>query len=343
MKIMKKLILLFLITISLRSFSQTTQDSTSKVVVITYSGKEIIGKVLSDDGRELLLNTDKAGKVFIRKDDVKSIELIKKGDVINNEYVSAGPFTTRYQITNNALPIKKGENYAMWNLYGPEVHFAVTSRLNVGVMATWIASPIALALKYTLSNKEEGKIHYSIGTLLGSSGYLYNGSKFGGLHWLSATFGNRKNNFTVSGGYGYFNSTIEIQKPGVYKNLMDIPFERSEGLTGGPLCSVSGIVKIGKKTSFVFDNMFIFSKNTYSDMYVTYTTKFDKNGWPIYEYEYEITNKEYLDYYVLIMPGIRFQKSDDKAFQVTISNVRYERNGKMVTFPLPMCSWFRKF
>jgi hypothetical protein len=343
MKIMKKLILLFLITISLRSFSQTTQDSTSKVVVITYSGKEIIGKVLSDDGRELLLNTDKAGKVFIRKDDVKSIELIKKGDVINNEYVSAGPFTTRYQITNNALPIKKGENYAMWNLYGPEVHFAVTSRLNVGVMATWIASPIALALKYTLSNKEEGKIHYSIGTLLGSSGYLYNGSKFGGLHWLSATFGNRKNNFTVSGGYGYFNSTIEIQKPGIYKNFMDIPFERSEGLTGGPLCSISGIVKIGKKASFVFDNMFIFSKNTYSDMYVTYTTKFDKNGWPIYEYEYTITNKEYLDYYVLVMPGIRFQKSDDKAFQVTISNVRYERNGKMVTFPLPMCSWFRKF
>ena len=146
MKIMKNLILILLMTMSLRSFSQTTQDSTSKVVVITYSGKEIIGKVLSDDGRELLLNTDKAGKVYIRKDDVKSIELIKKGDVINNEYVSAGPFTTRYQITNNALPIKKGENYAMWNLYGPEVHFAVTSRLNVGVMATWIASPIALAM-----------------------------------------------------------------------------------------------------------------------------------------------------------------------------------------------------
>ena len=34
---------------------------------------------------------------------------------------------------------------------------------------------------------------------------------------------------------------------------------------------------------------------------------------------------------------------DVKAFQVTISNVRYERNGKMVTFPLPMCSRFRKF
>ena len=343
MKIMKNLILILLMTMSLRSFSQTPQDSTSKVVVITYSGKEIIGKVLSDDGREILLNTDKAGKIYIRKDDVKSIELIKKGDIINNEYINAGAFTTRYQITNNALPIKKGENYAMWNLYGPEVHFSVTSRLNIGVMATWIASPIALALKYTLSNKEEGKIHYSIGTLLGSSGYLYNGSKFGGLHWLSATLGNRKNNLTVSGGYGYFNSIIDIQKPGVYKNLMDIPSERSKGLTGGPLCSISGIVKIGKKTSFVFDNMFIFSKNTYSDMYVTYTTKFDKNGWPIYEYEYEITNKEYLDYYVLIMPGIRFQKSDDKAFQVTISNVRYERNGKMVTFPLPMCSWFRKF
>jgi len=340
---MKNLILLVVMTLSLRSFGQTPQDSAAKVVVITYSGKEFTGKILSDDGRELLLNTDKAGKVYIRKDDVKSIELIKKGDLINNEYVSAGPFTTRYQITNNALPIKKGENYAMWNLYGPEVHFSVTSRLNIGVMATWIASPIAFALKYTLSNKEEGKIHYSFGTLLGSSGYISNGSLFGGLHWLSATLGNRKNNLTFSGGYGYFNNTISIQKPGVYNSHKEIPNESSKGLTGGPLCSVSGIVKIGKKASFVFDNMFIFSKNMYSDMLITYTPSFDKNGYPIYEDEYTITNREYLDYYVLVMPGIRFQKSDDKAFQVTLVNVRSERQGEMVTFPLPMCSWFRKF
>ena len=166
-------------------------------------------------------------------------------------------------------------------------------------------------------------------------------NEVGGLHWLSATLGNRKNNLTVSGGYGYFNNTISIQKPGVYNSHKEIPNESSKSLTGGPLCSVSGIVKIGKKASFVFDNMFIFSETTYSDAYGIRTNKLDQYGNSIYEFE--VTNKEYLDYYVLVMPGIRFQKSDDKAFQVTLVNVRSERQGDMETFPLPMCSWFRKF
>ena len=37
----------------------------------------------------------------------------------------------------------------MINLYGPEVHFAVHKDFSVGVMSTWIGSPLALALKYT--------------------------------------------------------------------------------------------------------------------------------------------------------------------------------------------------
>lgn len=342
---MKKFILLFLTIISLRTFSQTPLDSTSKVVVITYSGKEFVGKVLSDDGREILLNTDKAGKVFIRKDDVKSIELASSGDFVGKEYVATGPFTTRYQITNNALPIKRGENYAMWNLYGPEVHFAVTSRLNVGVMTTWIASPIALALKYTLSDKEESKFHYSVGTLLGSSGYLFNGSKFGGLHWLSATYGNRRNNLTFSGGWGYFNTERRLYTPGVYSQYYwGIPSETTKVLANGPLCSLSGIVRIGKKASFVFDNMFIFNKGTYSDINTRLSgTHVDQWGYVVYDYETTVTNREAWFYYMLIMPGIRFQKTDEKAFQVTLSVVRYERDRDQVSFPLPMCSWFRKF
>lgn len=343
---MKNLILFLLMTMSLRSFSQTAQDSTSKVVVITYSGKEFVGKVLSDDGREILLNTDKAGKIFIRKDDVKTIEPANAGDFVGKEYIASGPFTTRYQITNNALPIKKGENYAMWNLYGPEVHFAVNSRLNIGVMTTWIASPIALALKYTFSDKEESKFHYSVGTLLGSSGYLFNGSKFGGLHWLSATYGNRRNNVTFSGGYGYFNSERRLYTPGVYTEYYwGIPSQTTKVLSGGPLCSLSGVVRIGKKASFVFDNMFILSKDTYSDITSRVSgTHVDQWGYIIYEYETIVTNKQAWSYYMLIMPGIRFQKTDEKAFQVTLSTVRFQRAGNdMTSFPLPMCSWFKKF
>jgi hypothetical protein len=39
------------------------------------------------------------------------------------------------------------------------------------------------------------------------------------------------------------------------------------------------------------------------------------------------------------MPGIRFQKTDEKAFQISLAGVITPEN----SFPLPMASWFFKF
>ena len=65
----------------------------------------------------------------------------------------------------------------MLHLYGPEVHFAVTGNLNLGVMATWIASPLALAAKYSFDS--ESNTHFALGTIMGSSGFLANSKIFG--------------------------------------------------------------------------------------------------------------------------------------------------------------------
>ena len=193
---------------------ENTSDTTKKQLFLIRKtdGNELYGFILSDDGREILLETKTIGKIYINKSEIKEIIDTKKtvnvddvGSESYTEFRDSGPFTTRYYFTNNALPVKKGEDYAMIHLYGPEVHFSLNDKLSLGVMSTWIASPIALASKYSLYSN--GKTHLALGTILGSSGYLgiADGGVFGGLHWLTLTQGDRLKNISISGGYGYYN------------------------------------------------------------------------------------------------------------------------------------------
>ena len=168
---------------------------------------------------EILLETKTIGKVYINKSDIKEIINTKRSVSVDSiddesytEFRDSGPFTTRYYFTNNALPVKKGEDYAMIHLYGPEVHFSLNDKLSFGVMSTWIASPIALASKYSLYS--DGNTHVALGTILGTSGYL--GIADGGvlkLHWLTFTKGDRLKNISFSAGYGYF-----IDNVGLFNN-----------------------------------------------------------------------------------------------------------------------------
>ncbi|MFN6036915.1 MAG: hypothetical protein ACK452_00480 [Bacteroidota bacterium] len=322
-----------------------SQSDTLLKVITTFSGKEYIGKVLQDDGREILIETQTVGKVYLQKSDVKDIKILKsKEEIINNEYGGEGPFTTRYVFTNNALPIRKGENYYMLNLFGPEFHFAVSNNMNVGIMTTWIGSPMVLALKYTFKNKES-KLNFSAGTLLGTSGYIRNFKGFGGLHWLSATYGDRNNNITFSAGYGYFERGLDkiLPKVGTYYNVYPESEKIKSNLIHGPLCSLSAIFKIGAKASFVFDNMALFYKT--SDRVVeSNTIETSQAGNIIYNTTYIVKEYSGIHAAMIFMPGFRVQKSDTKATQFSIAMVLVRSaKGEPTSFPLPMVSWFRKF
>ena len=68
-------------------------------------------------------------------------------------------------------------------------------------MASWIASPIAMVIKQQVFSKN--KVHFSIGSILGSSGYINQGQTFGGLHWGTLTFGDRISNISFSAGLAH--------------------------------------------------------------------------------------------------------------------------------------------
>ena len=122
----------------------------------------------------------------------------------------------------------------MIQLYGPEVHFSVSDKLSLGIMASWIASPIALASKLCLYSKNN--IHISLGNILGNSGYIEQGKVFGGLHWLTITKGDRMKNISFSAGYGYI-----VDNAGLFFG------NRQNKTQDAMVISFAGITPLGKK------------------------------------------------------------------------------------------------
>jgi len=350
---MKNLVALIFCFVTFSFLAQTISKD-SIYVIKKANGVELIGKLISDDGREVLLMTDKMGKVYISKSDIISMKLIEEGDMVNGEYIEEGPFTTRYSFTTNAFPIKQGENYAMINLYGPEIHFAVTDRLNLGVMTTWYGSPFALAGKYTLPTNMKKNLNFSIGGIAGSSAFLNSFKGYGALGFGIGTYGTRKLNVSIGLGYSHFSSfgTKELIKSGTYTidtNTYEYDYKYENvrpGRTGGLAISAGGFVKIGKKTGFVMDILYLDMTNKTTTNELT-STGSDQNGYEIKQ----VTKKDqsYATHVLIVMPGIRVQGKENSAFQFNLSGVslRFSNpdaffNGSL-TFPLPSFSWFYKF
>ncbi|MCB9224261.1 MAG: hypothetical protein R2780_02160 [Crocinitomicaceae bacterium] len=329
-------IILFVV-VAFPSFGQVEQDTLQEkklYKIVKQNGMEYVGEILSDDGREVLIVTDDLGKVYIPKADIKSMHLLEEELIISGNFREVGPFVTRYYFTNNALPITKKEHYAMIHLYGPEVHFAFTDNFSFGVMSTWIASPMGIAMKYSMKTGNK-KVHLSVGSIMLSSGYLYQAKGWGGLHWGSVTYGKPGKNITFSGGYGYIDLGFNLQH------------ENEKGwkrMKHGPVVSIAGLTPVGKKGSFIFDSMIALTEHR---NYFEYNA-LDVNG-------NEVTNilkNSGTKLSVLMMPGMRFQNTDTRAFQIALAGVfEYSTNGfdyadgsqKLRTIPVPMMSWFFKF
>jgi hypothetical protein len=323
----------------------------SRVVVVLTNGNEYIGTISKDDGRELYLITDDMGGIYLSKTEIRSIKAItSEKQIVAGEFRNTGPFTTRYAFTTNALSINKGENYTMLNLYGPEMHMAVSNRLSVGIMSTWIGSPLILAVKYTFPTKNPN-INFSLGNLAATSGYLQSFRGFGNLGFGNVTFGNRLNNITFAAGYfmyrgGGLENYTQATTPFEDSNF-NAYYDVEQGLpkpVHGPMFSIGGIARIGAKASFVFDSMLGFFDHTYFEEQTT--TIIPETYDPVFIpglYRHSITEKSSSSSVLFIMPGMRFQRDERKAFQFNLAGLMVSDSGDSFSTPFPMCTWFYRF
>lgn len=215
-------------------------DSIQAVPIKTYlittaEGNEFFGTILYQDTKEVVIETKNLGKVSIPKYQIKELREVKSKDISDGgDYIPEQRFATRYFITTNGLPLEKGENYVLWNIYGPDIQFSISDHFGIGIMTSWIGVPIIGTAKYSFNLGKNTNM--AVGALLGTGSWSY--PEFGLIVPFTAlTFGDRRNNINFSAGYG------AVWSDG--------------GSDGNALLSVAGITTIGKKASLVFDSFIV--------------------------------------------------------------------------------------
>jgi len=64
-------------------------------VITRHDDVEYIGKIIQDDDREILIESNSLGKIFIPKYEIRSIiEIVDEKFIVFDEYQSTGPFAT---------------------------------------------------------------------------------------------------------------------------------------------------------------------------------------------------------------------------------------------------------
>jgi hypothetical protein len=222
-------------------------DLNKTYIIKTYDGATFIGKIKSYDKKEVLIETVKLGEVTVPTYQLEKLEEAKASDLTEEgDYAKDNLFATRYFITTNGLPIKKGEAYALINWYGPDIQYGLADNLSVGIMTSWLGTPVIGSVKY--SHKINENTSLGLGALVGSMGWA--SLKTGGaLPFAALTVGNRKTNFTVSGGYG-----------ALWLDDYDGGFD----VSGEALGSFAGMARVSNSLSLVFDSFIIpgFGKDT---------------------------------------------------------------------------------
>ncbi len=229
------LVLFFVLLFSSHSsLLAQTFDSTKVYVVIKNDGARYIGKITSDSPKEVIIITKEIGPIAIPKHEIKQIKEYLEGDEYSKEL-----FSTRYFVSTNGLPIKKGDSYYQLTLLGPDIQFGIADNFGVGLITTWIGSPTVISAKFSGDLKKD--IHYAIGTLIGGTLWEGMGGIFTVLPFASITYGDEKGNFNIASGYGYISADGE---------------SRSQFMI-----SFGGMRKVTKNGTLVFDS-FAFPTST---------------------------------------------------------------------------------
>jgi hypothetical protein len=325
-----------LLLIATVTFAQEADTTSILHKVIKQNNVAFVGKILSQDAREILMETQELGLVYIPKHEVKEIVQISQADKL----VTGGLFNTRYFLTTNGFAVKKGDNYVQWNLFGPDFQFGVADNFGVGIMTSWVGLPIVGTAKYSLNLGKS--LHAGIGFLGGTGSWAY--PDFGlALPFGFITIGNQMYNVNISAGYGAlfmenteYTYTIHNTPSDYHTNSYsqtERTFSDSEGRT---LLSLAGMCRINRKFSFVFDSFIMLPGKDRIEQNVLDTYDPDTFQSTYFLQTEVIENKAVL----VLAPGLRFQANENSSFQFGFTGVRFD--GEFVPVPIPLVQWFRK-
>ncbi|MEX0982043.1 MAG: hypothetical protein WD577_05885 [Bacteroidales bacterium] len=227
----------FLVLVIITITASGQVEERKKSLITKNDGTEYVGIILQEDAREILIQTESIGEIFIPKHEIKSIEELRDQDYRGGKYLGENILATRYFLTTNGLPMKKGDSYAIIQLYGAEYQLAIVDNLTVGGMTSWLGVPIIGTAKYAINIVDN--FSASVGLLAGTGSWA-SWDSYGLLPFGTLTVGNNRLNLNFSAGY---------LKVGI-----------TDASISAPLYSIAGLARLSNKVSFVGDS-FIYAKD----------------------------------------------------------------------------------
>lgn len=184
------------------------KDSTVRVTIQTTDDNEYFGFIVAQTSESVSIKTENLGVINIPKKLIRSIQEVRKEQIVDGEYWYDNPYATRYFFGPNGYGLRKGEGYYQnaWIFfnqvsYGVTKHFTIGAGLVPGFLFGGGATPIWLTPKVSIPLSKD-KVNLGVGglfaTALGSDG----GGSFG-VAYSQLTLGPRDRNINIGLGYGY--------------------------------------------------------------------------------------------------------------------------------------------
>ncbi len=221
------------------AYTQDAMQDTSRLWRIqTIDGNEYVGKIISKDGEELVLQDNNIGTITLN---MQRIRLMREADpkrVVRGHYWSENPQSTRYFFAPNGYGLRKGEGYYqnVW-IFLNQASVGLTDQISIGVgmvpaflffgapTPVWITPKISFPIKKDVFNLGVGAL---AGTVVGEDTGVF------GIGYGVATLGNRDKNLTFGLGYGFIDGEFS-----------------SQGLV-----TVGGMLRTGKKGYLMLESYF---------------------------------------------------------------------------------------
>lgn len=233
------LLILLLVSGLQEAFAQASPDSVI-VEIETMDGSRFTGRLVQDDGKEVIVMTQALGKLTFAKSAIKRMDRLVISQLGPDGYWADNPQATRNFWAPTGYGLKPGEGYYqnIWVLFnqfsvGLSRHFSI----GVGFVPLFLFgspnSPLWLTPKISIPLSKD-KVNLGVGALIGTSSLGEKGNGFG-IVYGSTTFGNRDKNFTLGIGYSY----------------------TAQSMARRPLLNFSALVRVSAKGYFITENYII--------------------------------------------------------------------------------------
>ena len=203
------------------------------VIIKLKDGTRLKGKIIKNDGKNYLIQTDNLGILNIPAENIIATEQVTAQQILSENVQPAEPLrNTDYFVSSNGFNLKEGEwRYSNTYLYYNTFGVGLTDNFSVNLGVIPIINIFVLSGKYAFEASD--RVHIALnGSYVTSASDLINSISVGTLGGV-ATFGTNSKNISLGATWG-------IGKGGTFTNK--------------PLIQLSGITQVSRKVALTMDN-----------------------------------------------------------------------------------------